>query len=274
MHVEEPLELDVRGHLSFWGTREEPRPSAYSLTHHLRHDLPALTALATAWERGEPTSEPVVFSISRYGNEKCSYCGETKYATDGQRVWATQPCPYPDGLPVQVTLEVPSGRLFVANDLREQFPVANDDFYVNEQSEIKRCVEAYAQEGPMLHFFVGNSCPGVHRLTDEHVVVGTDGYDGEGEVEIALGGDCVDSVCTDLWWVSIVDADVAAERGLIADGVSSFEVGVVPGTYVLDYHALRRGFERYPEEGVTVFASLYREGTTPERPTHWPAYAR
>lgn len=271
--VIEPLDVDARGHLVRLGTPSDPRPTAVGLSLAMRGDEAGLAAIARAWEMGRPTDEPVAFTVT-HGPERCGDCGANAYLTDGRRVWASEPCAHPDGLSVQARLEVPSGRLFVANDLRDAFPVAVDDFSVNEPSGIRDCVEAYAEEGGMLHFFVGNSCPGVHALSDERVVVGTAEYDDDAAITTDLGGTCVGSVCTDLWWVSIADAGEAARRGLHADGTSAFEVEVVPGTYVLDYYALLRGFERYPERGVTVFGQISRLGADTTPPGHWPGYAR
>jgi hypothetical protein len=195
---------------------------------------------------------PIPFSVSRFlGQEKCSYCGHRDFYTDGFKIWTDRPCPLKDGIEVKVSIEVPSGKLLVGNDFRNEFPVKNDDFYVNELHEMARCTETYAEEGPMLHFFVGNSCPSIYRSKDDpnKLICANPIYEEDGDEDGEIEGyeKTGSSVCTDLWWVSIADYDEAAKRGLTTDGPGWTENDVVevePGTYVLDYHGLKKGFDR------------------------------
>ena len=58
---------------------------------------------------------------------------------------------------VKVAIEIPSGKLVCANDLREEFPLErDDDFDINETVGIKQTIEAYGKS-KMFHGFVGNS---------------------------------------------------------------------------------------------------------------------
>jgi hypothetical protein len=108
--------------------------------------------------------------------------------------------------PPFTTIFETSGEIIVENDLRRYFSEEKEDFDVNRTVGIIKTMEFYAKQG-MLHGFVGNSCPGVY-LSEERgeIHIGCD-YDSENDTEI-LPDDTfksVASVCTDLWWYSIVD---------------------------------------------------------------------
>lgn len=241
--------------------------------------------LIRAWEEGKPITEleyaypatedlpartgvyhRVPFNVSRYnGHEKCSDCGHRDFYTDGFKIWPSRSCPVPEGLHLKVQVPIPSGRIMVGNDFRNEFRVEDDDFYVNEASEIARCIQEYAKVG-MFHFFVGNSSPGVYRKDDgsDSFAIANPEWDEESEEaeEKPIPGYKFDpeaSVCTDLWWVSMVDADEAEKRGLSTDGpgwTSNDILDVEPGVYELEYNVLKRGFDRdaYP----VIYATLTR----------------
>lgn len=165
-----------------------------------------------------------------FHHEECTDCGRmVDFETNGKVVRAIgKPCKYPNGIPeYSVQIDVPSGELVFANDLRAFFPVY-DYFNVNLKSETKRCTEAYSKE-QCAHVYVGNSCPSVHRLDERSLVLGVyaDGADGEvwdekkedfvkiPEKEATkrrLPGEYVASVCTDLWWYSACDLSILKER--------------------------------------------------------------
>jgi hypothetical protein len=193
-----------------------------------------------------PLEEPIKFGKT---SSECTYCGSKDWYTDGLKVWNSEPCPYPDGIPVQVELEVPSGYLIVGNDFRDKFHPEKDDHYVNVQYEIARCIKDYAEEGKMLHFFVGNSCPGMYEMEDGSYVIANALLD-EDENPVLPGAkstDAVASVITDLWWVCIVDKDEADKRGLeyqTGHWVENDPVPVEPGTYILTYYGCLKNFDR------------------------------
>lgn len=245
-----------------------------------------LTFIIPATEHTAESTHPhhrIPFSISRYnGPEKCSDCGHRDFFTDGFKIWPSRSCPIPEGISLKVEVPIPSGRLMVGNDFRDEFPVEEDDFYVNEPSEIARCVQAYAKVG-MFHFFVGNTCPGVYRKSDDpnHLIVANPAFSEDESVDEEEDDfDSIDgfqsqeaSVCTDLWWVSMVDADEAEKRGLSTDGpgwTQNDVIEVEPGIYELEYHGLKRDFDRDSnstwnrEEGYVptpvIYATLTRKG--------------
>lgn len=240
----------------------------YELTTCLQ-DSPIFTEhdaekLIQAWQNNKPLeqNDRIPFSVSRYlGHEKCIYCHMRDFYTDGFKVWPETGCPAPNGLDVQVELEVPSGRLIIGNDFRDKFNIEDDDFYVNALPEIKRCTEEYAKIG-MLHFFVGNSCPGVYKTGKDQFAISSSGYDEATDENLTHEGEEVASVCTDLWWVSIVDGDEADRRGLeyrSGHWSENEPVEVTPGTYVLDYYGLRKDFDRDDYSKPTLYAELRRK---------------
>lgn len=128
-----------------------------------------------------------------------------------------KPCPYPNGIITEYELNVPSGKIVVANDLREWFP-SEEDYSVNEIIGRHLTTLAYAKVG-MAHGCVGNTCPGVFR-DGPNFVIGLyrdEVYDEEEEEyrdnpNPCPWGERVAGVCTDLWWFSIADHDEFLRR--------------------------------------------------------------
>ncbi|MBX7224228.1 MAG: hypothetical protein K1Y36_30215 [Blastocatellia bacterium] len=156
--------------------------------------------------------------VSDFGDE-CHLCGSKLVAyTDGSAVWMgnpDHPCPFPDGIQsYSVEIDIVSGELLFANDLRAEYPV-NDDFDVNLVSEQIRCSQAYAEAG-LIHMYVGNTCPGVYQADspDTLVVGNSPRKANQSQVIKKLYQRRHGSICTDLWWVSICDlADYLARSG-------------------------------------------------------------
>lgn len=134
---------------------------------------------------------------------RCGHCGATvDLMTDGARCFTTAaPCPCPNGAPVsEFFLNVPSGKLVVANDLRALFPCDEPHDSINLAYGRHTFTMAYAEVG-MAHGSVGNTCPSVSKLGDKLWI----GAAPPEAVEVA-------SVITDLWWYSIVDYDEFVRR--------------------------------------------------------------
>lgn len=279
LHAAMELDEDFRFEIEDWGHNlhfDNPHHpfTPYDLVTALRLDYifneNDAKGLIRAWKEGRPITDltftithdgresehphyRIPFSISRYnGHEKCSDCGHRDFYTDGFKIWPSRSCPIPDGIHLKVQVPIPSGRIMVGNDFRDEFRVEDDDFYVNEASEIARCIQEYAKVG-MFHFFVGNTCPGVYRKDDDpnHLIVANPAFDesdDEEEDESIEGFQSQEaSVCTDLWWVSMVDADEAEKRGLSTDGpgwTKNDVIEVEPGIYELEFHGLKRDFDR------------------------------
>jgi len=142
-------------------------------------------------------------------------------------------------------LNVPSGQIVIANDLRDLFNgKGGDKFYINNHDELIQYMLWWAEQG-MAHGFTGNTCPGVHALKGDTYSICNyepEDYDGWREEEIQ-GPYCnpyiprpkeakeVASICTDLWWFSIMDkAEYDKRGGKENDGVTI--VDVKPGQYL------------------------------------------
>ena len=215
---------------------------------------------------------------------ECSECGQSLEARyrDGV-VSILAPCPHPGGVkPFTVSLNVPSGRIAFANDFRDlvRLRTLNDDHYVNVVSEIKRCTEDYADAG-MIHFFTGNSCPGIYGLADGELAVISRGWrdvvndpeeakDGSARADaLETGEDHADhpvrlpadaqslgSVITDLWWVSAMDYDGFREacRKKEADeqDFAPVVVDVEPGLWEFTVYPRARKDDGYDETYATA----------------------
>lgn len=195
---------------------------------------------------------------------RCPYCETSEYdreiETNGVNVRLSDVCSNPDGhVDNQFTLDVPSGKLLVGNDLRDLAPVNGGRDDINGCIGRMRVTASYAVAG-MAHGFVGNTCPGVYKLVDGSFTIGT--YDNDDyEENPPEGSERVAGVCTDLWWYSILDYDLAKAR---CDALklpwarilkSADVVDVEPGTYTFVHHNdLNR------DAHTVVFAEFRRTG--------------
>jgi hypothetical protein len=187
--------------------------------------LSAIARLKTALETKVPCEEISVYISA--GPDVCPECGaKLFYVTDGVSLKVEgPPCPCPEGLTeTKFTLNVPSGKLVAANDLRQWFPIT-DDWNINYKFGTKKTIEAYAEVG-MAHGFVGNSCPSIYRMSDSTINI-VSVYEKDEDEEnyndkiisepvddhlTTQYGTKVGGICTDLWWYSVVDFDDFKDR--------------------------------------------------------------
>lgn len=179
----------------------------------------------------------------------CNYCGaeDFEFETNGKTLrFKGDPCPHPEGLPPnEWELNVPSGKLVVANDLREVFPLPEDeDFDINTTRGCRQTTQAYAANG-MSHAFVGNTCPGVYQCKDGTYKIANPPYDEEWDEDAGkyklvdpppeFDGEEKASVCTNLWWFSIADhAEFKRRCRRFKQKVKDFRIKIVnvePGVY-------------------------------------------
>lgn len=233
-------------------------------------------ALQAAFESGVPLDRWVRLGRPMHTHYLgCPYCDGSEYRrffeTNGVDVrLGPDACPNPDGqVDNNFTLNIPSGKLLVANDLRELAPVSRE-FDVNKAIGRMRTTDTYAKAG-MAHGSVGNTCPGVFRLADGSFTIGSyhkkvatgDGeYDYDYEDDLPEGAVRVAGVCTDLWWYSIMDYDLAKARcdALKIKWAAVLKhaniVEVEPGTYSFVHH------NDLPDRDAptVIFASFRRTG--------------
>lgn len=174
---------------------------------------------------------------------ECGECGcSYTLKRQGTTLVANTTCEHPGGIkPYDVLLNVPSGKIVFANDLRS-LTLVEDNFDVNYTIGQVHTTKAYAEDG-MAHVFVGNTCPGVYR-TDEGLAVQLHNgrYDENGNHIYPEEDDTIETVpeslggiCTDLWWYSAMDHDLfmarCAETGEDPEDFGFFTVEVEPGVY-------------------------------------------
>lgn len=137
---------------------------------------------------------------------------------------------------IKVAVNIPSGKLICANDLREEFALPEkENFDINESVGIKQTIEAYAKVG-LFHGFCGNSCPGLY-LDKNKLTIASLAYDEEKDETIDDGslGKQIGLICSDLWWFSVADYDEFISRGGKVNEQWDSIVDVEPGRYVLTY---------------------------------------
>lgn len=159
----------------------------------------------------------------------CYTCGEeVEFETNGLTIQAKNPCPHPNGISLTFELNIPSGVMVVANDLRDHFNF-EDDFNVNTAMGIVKTTKAMEKIG-CAHAFVGNSSPGVYKTGENTFIVASSGYNEKTGGEKKPKGKRVATICTDLWWYSIVDWNEFKKRK--CNGKYQIDkVKVKPGVY-------------------------------------------
>lgn len=205
--------------------------------------------LTEALKGGPPLEKPLRTEPSCLF--KCGVCGEELVLeTDGKTLRTVSQCPYPDGLIFDFELNVPSGKLVVANDLRPLFDFIGD-YDINTLVGCMKHSLAMAEVG-CAQGFVGNTCPGVYQIDDNKLTIAAtglgeeddDGNIDEDDPELTPPGELVASICTDLWWYAIVDYDEFVRRDSkgTLDNHNAETVNVKPGVYRFRhlYYALDR----------------------------------
>lgn len=172
--------------------------------------------LIRAVKKGKPLNEPLPLPWF-FDLVVCPYCGQRlRLGFNGRGlVVLNDSCPYPDGLVTEWELNVPSGKILVANDLREWFPIS-EKHNINVFLGCHLTTLAYAGIG-MSHGFVRNTWPSVY-WEETRFVIGNyheELWDGEDMVENpepCPWEASVADICTDLWWYSICDSDEFERR--------------------------------------------------------------
>ncbi len=241
------------------------RPNSMSTTD--AEDLVRAAKATTPLDRWVPVDT----SLGLTGLRTCPYCGDDDFATETNgRVMrlAGEPCKFPNGLPMtEWELNVPSGKLVVANDLLSLFPLPEDeDFDINTTIGCRQTALAYAANG-MSHAFVGNSCPGVFKCVDGAFKIANppneEEWDDKKEKWVKVKpapkfeGERVAGICTDLWWFSLCDqAEFQRRCKRFKKKAADFSIEVVsikPGVYRFHHDEEARGHDRPGECVYTRF---------------------
>lgn len=188
--------------------------------------------------------------------DRCAICGDRPdfYVEDGF-VCVREPCAYPDGIASLITLEVPSGRIIVTDDLRPMYQVDDGDLDYNtalgQHVYMQRMAAQGCAYGP-----VGNSCPGLYRTGRDTYVIASPDYDEATDAPVGVEGKILASITTDLWAYSIADfGHWRAKGGGSVRGAFAL-VPVPAGVYRFTHHTGERGFDH--DARPLVFADIAR----------------
>ncbi|MFJ3176541.1 hypothetical protein ACIPJK_38085 [Streptomyces roseus] len=209
----------------------------------------------------EPGEEPLVAGV----HWRCATCDERPvYVLRDGAVHVQDSCPYPMGITTEITLDVPSGKLIVTDDLRDVYDVdidagASYNTALGKAQVVKAMAALGCAYGP-----VGNSCPGLYRDGENSYIVASPIRDDD-DVPSLPEEDRLAWICTDLWAYSIADfEDWKAKGGTPEDKRLGHYtvVDVAPGTYKFTLHVGERGFDNYAADTV-VFAHVERVAPAP-----------
>lgn len=208
------------------------------------HDIRGLTEISPGlldkWMEGEITTR-----IKIPSHATCYKCGQDlEMSFDGKTIefidTSSVFCQITrKDLTHSVELDVDCGELVFGNDFRRLFPPVDHEIsiFVTERAYVRD----YADHG-MFHMFVGNSSPGIFQREDGIIIIASAFYEDEEELkEIEKKhGKRLGSVCTDLWWVSAMDAENFVKSRLASDGrISDIDVTVpvTPGRYKMTVYS-------------------------------------
>lgn len=130
-----------------------------------------MQAVIDAQEKGEALDRWVTIVV---GNRDfcCPFCTDgTRFETNGLVVRPNEPCPNPDGLVTEWTMNFASGKVIVANDLRRLCRIASERGLDTTRSTHLLILD-YAREGLALGFGIGNTSPHVFRMADGSFEIG------------------------------------------------------------------------------------------------------
>jgi len=262
--------VDLNGH---WRNGENIHPEFKILDHVMLSRTAMSKAEAEAILRAVKNKTPLEWwiPVDLYLSSlrKCPLCGEEDFGTETNGLvvrLSGDRCKYENGLPLtEWELNVPSGKIVVANDLRELFPLPEaEDFDINTTLGCAQTALAYAAAG-MSHAFVGNTCPGVYKCSDGSFKIANEPqeeeWNGEKYVPIdpppVFDGEHMAGICTDLWWYSIADNDEFERRvkhfKIKRKNFNIKVIAVRPGVYRFRHDEEARGHEGPGETVYTRF---------------------
>jgi hypothetical protein len=189
--------------------------------------------------------------------------------------------------PFSVDIQVPSGKLLFNDTLPDVLSKGIGDYNVNALMGIKLCSEAYARRD-IMHFFVGNSCPAIwrERGKKDTLFVGSlpEGLWEAAGPDHPSGIQIVGSICTDLWWASVVDQIVLSRIMIAVEGLEVTDTRkavehmekkggsaqVEPGTWRCTSYYHCQHDEDYEEDKKKIYCKLERVANREKEPRRTP----
>jgi hypothetical protein len=186
----------------------------------------------------------------------CGSCGlHPKTRIVGESAEIVDRCAFPGGMTTEITIDVPSGRLLVSDNLHPVFHV---------ELPLSPAYESALGKAQVMRAMAALGCAcgpasdrGLHLVRtgpDRFIMVtpGCDDYDDEDNPRVP-GGTCVATLCTDVWAYACADFDLWMARG--GDPATldwgDTVVDVAPGTYRYVHHSGESGFDPDSADMVT-----------------------
>jgi hypothetical protein len=166
----------------------------------------------------------------------------------------------PDSYTSVITLDVPSGKIIVTDDLRPVYDWRDEEAgsyntALGQLNAIRLMAEQGCAYGP-----VGNSCPSLYRTGPDTYVIANPAFDeDDGREIIPEGWEGLAWIITDLWAYSAADWEDYLSRGGTEACLEhkGKVVDVPPGRYEFTHHTGEAGFDGFAA-GTVVFADIRR----------------
>lgn len=242
---------------------EDPRghDALLSDTFGIRYKLnpDELPLLCEALKNKKKLDKPVRLLYGPFDSSRCRYCGEAiTWVCDGLSVFSNTSCAHPDGVECALELNVPSGRIIWANDLRPHgFDLIGDGYDINTSFGCVQRSKAFEKIGCVTGF-VGNTCPSIYLRTPQKDQVGerflvansySENYHAKKHPKL---GKVVGSIITDLWWFCAVDGGEFSRRS--SGDVDTLTTKVRPGVYQFNHLVHRRGWS--DEDSPVIYTEV------------------
>lgn len=197
-----------------------------------------------------------VYDLNLSPCEHCDQQPALELDDQARVVRALTPCPHPDGVSVTFRVRFTSGKVVVADDLRDAYGPHEPEHSYNSALGQAEVALAAAAAG-LASGYVGNTCPDLVELTDgTYAIVVHDPdvdplRDDTGKPAVARVLTCI---VTDVWSYAMADLDDYLARGGQLAGHQRAVVDLPPGTYEFTNHTGVRGHdphESFPAALVT-----------------------
>jgi hypothetical protein len=210
--------IDFRGHdanIEDSSYRKRFREQTTRWLQFTFYDTNKVKAMLDIIDRSKVSKTPIDLPKLEY-SETCPFCGKRlRFQAFQGRLQLDSECPFKKGIPPQeLELNVPSGELIVANDLRSLFPLFGSED-VNTPFGKRNLSRRQAERG-MITLFVGNTCPSVFAFPSGkepskfllgHKPKKLPKGKKKHPIQIAAGVKLTKAagICTDLWWACFAD---------------------------------------------------------------------